>query len=85
VDEGAYLAGLVKRAEVEAAKGIAHFQGFWEKTLTKNERQWLKDDVQRLKAAALAVGEQKERQRLKDENEGDAYEGKEEYQGDQNL
>lgn len=69
VDENDYLKKLIARAEAETEKGIAHFQGFWEKTLTKNERSWLKDEVKRLKADALAAIPGK----------GDAYEG------DQNL
>jgi hypothetical protein len=54
VDRNDYLTKLIKRAEDEASKGIASYQEFWEKTLTKNERGWLKDEAQRLKAQALA-------------------------------
>ncbi len=69
--QAAYVANLVKTSEAVAKQGLAAYQLYWEKTLTKNQRGWLKDDAQRLKAMALAAGAPK----------GDANE--DEYQGDQ--
>lgn len=60
-----YIAKLVKTAEAAAKQGLAAYQLFWEKTLTKNQRGWLKEDSPRLKALALASAPPK----------GDAFEG----------
>lgn len=64
-------AKLLKTAQENTTRGLGWFQSFWEKDLTKNQRGWLKDDLQALKAAALAS----EKKQGPADEKGDAYEG----------